>query len=88
MAKIVYRTEIFAEDGCYVGICPELNVSSFGDTPDDAKGSLEEAMDAFFEECRRMGTLNEVLVESGFVRKGDTWKLRERIIESQAASVL
>ena len=32
MTKIVYRTEIFAEGGCYVGICPELNVSSFGDT--------------------------------------------------------
>jgi hypothetical protein len=28
---LVYRAEVFKEDGQFVAICPELNVSSFGD---------------------------------------------------------
>jgi hypothetical protein len=29
---LVYRAEVFKEDGQFVAICPELNVSSFGDS--------------------------------------------------------
>jgi len=34
---VVYKAEIFEEDGHHVGLCPELNVSSFADDPEDAK---------------------------------------------------
>ena len=49
-----------------MGLCPELNVSSFGDTPDEAERSLGEAVEAFIEGCILLGTLDEVLRESGF----------------------
>lgn len=65
---ILIRAEIFKEDNQYVSICPELNVSSFGDTPEEAKHSLQEAVSLFFEECHRMGTLKQVLEEAGFSR--------------------
>lgn len=46
--------------------CPEFNVSSFGNTLAEARVSLKEAVSLFLEECRRMGTLNEVLEECGY----------------------
>jgi predicted RNase H-like HicB family nuclease len=85
MSEVIYRTEVFQEGEQYVGLCPELNVSSFGDTPEEAKRSLQEAVDAFFEGCDLLGTLVEVLEESGFTKEGDVWRLRERAIEEAAA---
>ena len=62
-----YRVEVFEEEGQYVALCPELNVSSFGNTVETAKRSLQEAVELFLEECESMGTLNEVLSEAGFI---------------------
>ncbi len=47
MQKIIFRGEIFKEGDLYVSICPELNVSSFGETVEEAKHSLYEAVEAF-----------------------------------------
>ena len=63
---ILVRVEIFRENSHYVSICPELNVSSFGDTVEEAKHSLQEAVTLFLEECNRMGTLKSVLEEAGY----------------------
>lgn len=74
--RIKIRVEIFKEDNRYVSFCPELNVSSYGDTPEDAKESLKEAVSLFLEECERMGTLKDVLEEAGFEHRGkphDEW---------------
>ena len=65
--RIVVRTEIFREGDVYVGICPDLDVSSFGETIEEARRSLREALEAFLKECEAMGTLAEVLEEAGFV---------------------
>ncbi len=85
MTKVIYNAEIFAEGDCYVGLCRELDVSSFGDTSEEAKDSLHEAVEAFLEGCGYLGTLDEVLEESGFEKIDGTWKLRERITESKVA---
>jgi len=69
MAKIKYSVEVFKEDEQYVAVCPELDVSSFGDTQKEAENSLREAVMLFVEECQRMGTLVEVLEEAGFQEK-------------------
>ena len=87
MTKVMYRAEIFSEGDCFVGLCRELDVSSFGDTPEDARSSLQEAIEAFLEGCEYLGTLDDVLAESGFAKSGDTWKLRERVIEDRVAVV-
>lgn len=64
--EIHIRAEVFQEADQYVAICPALNVSSFGETADEALESLKEAVGLFFEECQRMGTLTQVLEEAGF----------------------
>ena len=71
--NIQLKLEIFQEGDLYVGICPALNVSSFGETVVEAKQSTQEALYCFIEECNEMGTLLEVLKESGFVLKDGVW---------------
>ena len=87
MTKVIYRAEIFPEGNCYVGLCRELDVSSFGDGPKDAANSLQEAVELFLEGCEELGTLDEVLEESGFQRVGLEWKLRKRISENKVATI-
>ena len=65
MIRVKYRAEIFPEGDCYVGLCRELDVSSFGDSSEDAAHSLQEAVELFLERCEELGTLDEVLRESG-----------------------
>lgn len=85
MMEISVRVEIFKEGDAYVALSPELNVSSFGETVDEAKKSLKEAVGAFIEECESMGTLEEVLEESGFSKINNSWESRKPIIEENLA---
>lgn len=64
--RIVITVQLFQEGEQFVSYCPQLNVSSFGETPDEAKASLIEAVSLFLEECEQMGTLYEVLEEGGY----------------------
>lgn len=70
---LIFRSEVFREGDLYVAVCPDLNVSSYGETSTEARDSLREAIEAFIEECQRMGTLQEVLEEAGYNRSKQTW---------------
>ncbi len=85
MSKFSVRIEIFKEGEEYVALSPELNVSSFGQTIEEAKSSIKEAIEAFMEECERMGTLEDVLEEAGFIRDVDIWVARSPIAEERLA---
>jgi len=67
--RIVFRAEFFREADLYIGLAPELGVSSFGESLEEAKRSLEEATQAFVEEGEAMGTL-EGGPQSGGFRSG------------------
>ena len=77
--RIVFHAEFFKEGDLYVGLAPELNVSSFGETLSEAKRSLQEAVEVFLEECETMGTSQEVLEEAGFEKRGDQWLPRQPV---------
>jgi predicted RNase H-like HicB family nuclease len=77
--RIVYRAEFFQEGDLYVGLAPELNVSSFGETLDEARLSLQEAVEAFAEACQTMGTFDEVMEESGFTKRENSWLARKLV---------
>lgn len=83
--NIQVKCEIFQEDDLYVGICPELNVSSFGETIEEAKASLQEALMAFLEECEEMNTLQEVLQEAGFIQENNVWLPRKPVVSELMA---
>ena len=86
--NISVKIEIFKEGDVYVALSPELNVSSYGETIDDAKISLKEAIEIFIEECQEMGTLEEVLEESGFLKVNNTWVSRKPVAEENLALAL
>jgi len=76
---VVFRAEFFREGDLHIGLAPELNVSSSGETLDEAKQSLKEAVDGFLEECETMGTLEDVIEEAGFEKTGNQWLPRQPI---------
>ncbi len=41
------------EDDMYVSLCPELDVASQGDSVEEAKANLQEAIELFFEHASK-----------------------------------
>jgi len=72
--------EIFQEGRVFVAHCPALRLASHGPTPETAKTALNEAVEIFFEEIERMGTLEEVLLECGWVRDSSSSKEPPRLV--------
>jgi predicted RNase H-like HicB family nuclease len=86
--KILVKAEVFKEGDVYVALLRELNVSSFGETIEEAKRAIKEALEAFIEECQNMGTLEEVLEESGFSKTNDSWQPRTPVVEEKLTDLL
>ena len=83
MLSIVFNVQLFEENGVIVALCPELNVSSFGDTPEEAMDSLKEALSLFLEGCQEMGTLEAVLEEAGYHLIDGRWIPRKPLAVKQ-----
>jgi predicted RNase H-like HicB family nuclease len=86
MIHVPYTSQLFEEDQQIVAVCPELDVSSFGDAPEQALLSLQEAVTLFLEESLRMNTLETVLEEAGYRRDPDNsqrWLRRKPIATAE-----
>ncbi|MEI7740913.1 MAG: type II toxin-antitoxin system HicB family antitoxin [bacterium] len=57
---------IFKEGNAYVAYSPALDLSTCGNSEEDAKRMWHEIVDIFFEEHIRMGTLEQVLKDLGW----------------------
>lgn len=79
--KILFEAEFFREDQDIIGYARSLDVSSSGKTPEEAEQALTEAVTLFVETAREMGTLEQVLIDSGFVLKGDEWSVPQETEE-------
>jgi len=77
--KINLHIDYFEENDVVVALVPELSVSSFGETIEESERSIKEALELFFAGCDEMGTLDEVLEESGFNKIGNEWFLRKPV---------
>lgn len=58
------------DDVTFVAYCPALELSSFGDTLEDAKEAFNEVLKIFIKETTRKGTLDKELLSLG-------WTLRK-----------
>jgi predicted RNase H-like HicB family nuclease len=83
--KINFNIKYFKEDDSIVALCPELQVSSFGETLEDAELSIKDALALFLEGCAELGTLNEIMEEAGFMKIGDEWILRTPVKTSETS---
>ncbi len=60
MLPIEFEGIILKEGRTLISYCPELDVSSCGNTIDEAKKNLKTAVSLFLEEAEKMGTLAEI----------------------------
>ena len=67
--KLFLTSKIWKEGKYYVAYNPELEVASQGKTLEEADKMLKEAVDLFIWDCQKIGTLKQVLEETGFVKK-------------------
>ena len=57
---------LIREDTGFVALCPELDVASQGDTVEDAKTNLQEAVELFFE-CASQEEVQDRLSSESYV---------------------
>jgi predicted RNase H-like HicB family nuclease len=67
--EIQFTTQVFKAGRTYVAHARELDVSSCGGTEERALKNLKEAVRLFLEEADKLGTLDQILEESGFVKR-------------------
>ena len=65
MAHTTLTASLWKEGGTYVSLCPELDVSSCGDTPDEALSCLKEAVELYLENARALGTWDDLKAAVG-----------------------
>ncbi|MGB9706581.1 MAG: type II toxin-antitoxin system HicB family antitoxin [Microgenomates group bacterium] len=66
--KIIYEPE--AKSARYVAYNPELDIASCGKNEEEARRMLEEAIRILLQGAREDGTLDQILEEAGFLKKG------------------
>ena len=85
MASMEYRFQlvfyVFQEDGVYVAYCPSLDISSSGNSFNEAVGNFYECFQLHVECCVESGTLHDDLLAHG-------WKITKKSILPPTFSVL
>ncbi|RDE10885.1 MAG: HicB family protein [Candidatus Thorarchaeota archaeon] len=61
MMKVKFTAVVWEEEGTYVSKCPEIDVSSAGDTVEEALANLTEAIELWLVNARELGIMDEYL---------------------------
>ena len=69
MEDVKFTVHIFKEGPTFVAHVPELDVSSCGDSEAQARKNIRDAVSGFLETAKELGTLNDILEESGYTLK-------------------
>ena len=75
--RVVYLIEESMQESAYQAVCPELLVTAFGDTSDDARNALRLQVAEYLEDCDNLGVLDETLIEAGFYLEDGVWMSSE-----------
>ena len=59
--KVTFTAVVWEEEGTYVSKCPEIDVSSAGDTTEEALANLTEAIELWLVNARELGIIDEYL---------------------------
>ena len=87
MIPIEYDMIIFKEDETYVAYCPELDVSSCGNTVEHAREMLKTAVRLFLEEAEKMGTLEDILEEARYKKDTSGCWIPPRLVATELITV-
>ena len=75
--RVVYRIEESKAGESFQAVCPELLITAFGNTREDARNALRQQVAEYLEDCDNLGALDEVLIEAGFYFDEDVWMSSE-----------
>ncbi|MDF5732072.1 MAG: hypothetical protein PUP92_29740 [Rhizonema sp. PD38] len=70
---IDYTVQIWKEDSQFVAHAMPIDVMSSGQTPEEARIALDEAVNLFLVTAGDMGTLEEILQETGYKLQNGNW---------------
>jgi hypothetical protein len=88
LPEIDFTVQVWKEGPAYVGYAPELDVSSCGDSVAEAKARFRGAVTLFLEECSRRGNLDAILTESGFEKRGKSYRPRRILTRAKVRLVV
>ena len=74
MQDFSFDAHIFKEGDTYVAYVPALDLSSCGATDDEARRNIRDAVRGFLAASADLGTLDEILAESGYEPEGEGWR--------------
>jgi len=87
MIHIEFDGIIFKEGKTFIAYSPKLDISSCGNTVDEARKNLKTAVRLFLEEAEKIGTLEEILKESGYEKTNfDHW-MAPRLVSTELMSL-
>lgn len=72
--EIEYHVQVWKEGDQFVAHAMPLDVASSGDSPDQARCALDEAVRLFLRTAADHGTLDEVLEDAGYERDAAQWR--------------
>ncbi|MBI5025716.1 MAG: type II toxin-antitoxin system HicB family antitoxin [Nitrospirae bacterium] len=87
MIPIDFDIIVFKENETYVAYCPELDISSCGNTVEHAKEMLKIAVKLFIEEAEKMGTLEDILEEANYKKDASGKWLPPRLVATEIVSI-
>jgi len=74
MVLIDYDMILFKQEQTFIAYCPELDISSCGDSLEKAREMLKTAVHLFVEEAEKFGTLQDIPEDSKYTRDaGGRW---------------
>jgi len=87
LPQIEFDGIIFQEGETFIAYCPKLDVSSCGNTIEEARKNLKIAVRLFIEEAEKMGTLEEILRESGYEKTDLNGWITPRLVATELMSI-
>ena len=87
MVSIEFDMIVLKEEKNFVAYSPELDVSSCGDTVEEAKANLKTAVRLFIEEAEKMGTLEDILTEAGYRKHAANKWTAPRMVATESVEV-
>jgi len=79
--------EIWQKGRWFVAKCPELDFVSQGETAEEAKRNLLEVIHIQLEEMTTLGTLDDYLLECGYVREKGSFTSQSEMVGFEKSAV-
>ena len=87
MVPINFDIIVFKEDETYIAYCPELDISSCGESIEHAKEMLKTSVRLFIDEAEKMRTLEDILEESRYKKDASGRWLPPKLLATEVVSI-